>query len=127
MIGFAISMVIELVVLMIRLIVVMLVLTFRLIMWLVAAISAALSQRRSRPSAPRLTTATYARIPVDPDVRWAIYRRDGYACMTCGSQSDLTIDHIQAVSLGGSNDPSNLRTLCRSCNSTKGARVVSHF
>ena len=64
--------------------------------------------------------ARNARVPIDPDVRWAIFQRDGYACTGCGSRSDLTLDHVHAVSLGGSNDPSNLRTMCRSCNSAKG-------
>jgi 5-methylcytosine-specific restriction endonuclease McrA len=34
-----------------------------------------------------------------------------------------TIDHIIPVSRGGTNDVDNLRLLCRSCNSKKGARL----
>jgi len=60
------------------------------------------------------------RIPVPQDVRWTVFQRDGYQCGHCGSTVDLTIDHIQPVIWGGSNDPSNLQTLCRSCNSVKG-------
>jgi hypothetical protein len=56
-------------------------------------------------------------------VRQMVYRRDGYQCVTCGSGEYLTLDHIHPWSLGGSDDPSNLQTMCRSCNSRKGARV----
>jgi len=124
MIGLAISLLIELFVLLIRLMILAVVWTIRVVMWLVSAIARALSDRRSRrESVPALSVAS-ARVPIDPDVRWAIFQRDGYACTVCGSRSDLTIDHVHPVSLGGSNDLSNLRTLCRSCNSAKGARLV---
>ena len=124
MIGLALSVMIQLVVLAIRLMIVAAVWTVRFIVWLIAAIASALSDRRRRKTVPALR-ARNARVPIDPDVRWAIFQRDGYACTACGSRSDLTLDHVHAVSLGGSNDPSNLRTMCRSCNSAKGARVVS--
>ncbi len=35
--------------------------------------------------------------------------------------ADLTADHIIPVVRGGTNDPSNYRVLCRSCNSSRGA------
>ena len=62
------------------------------------------------------------RVPIPQDLRWMVFARDGYRCLECGSPVDLTIDHIQPVSWGGSNDPSNLQTLCRGCNSVKGDR-----
>jgi hypothetical protein len=67
-------------------------------------------------------TSTGARIPIDEALRWRVWRRDGLRCVVCGAESRLTIDHIYPVSLGGTNDESNLQTLCRSCNSRKGAR-----
>jgi hypothetical protein len=45
-------------------------------------------------------------------------------CLRCESTHDLTIDHIFPVSKGGSNRERNLRCLCRSCNSSKGARIL---
>jgi HNH endonuclease len=54
--------------------------------------------------------------------RLEIWQRDGFKCVECGSETSLTVDHILAVSKGGTNDDSNLRTLCKSCNSRKGAR-----
>jgi 5-methylcytosine-specific restriction endonuclease McrA len=38
-------------------------------------------------------------------------------CSFCGLAADLTVDHIVPLSMGGSNEVSNLRVLCRSCNS----------
>ena len=58
-------------------------------------------------------------------VRKVVFERDGYRCKDCGGWSDLTVDHMLPRSLGGSDDPSNLQTLCRSCNSRKGGRVGS--
>lgn len=49
-------------------------------------------------------------------------RRDGFHCRVCGSTVDLSVDHISPLSAGGSDDEGNLQILCRSCNSTKGAR-----
>lgn len=56
-------------------------------------------------------------------VRISIFERDNWKCLTCDTDSDLTLDHIYPVALGGSDDPSNLQTLCRSCNSKKGVSV----
>ena len=57
--------------------------------------------------------------------RTMVYRRDGYACVECGEDdvARLTLDHRVPVDLGGANEPQNLRTLCRRCNSIKGARL----
>jgi 5-methylcytosine-specific restriction endonuclease McrA len=41
-------------------------------------------------------------------------------CQACGSWKDLTWDHIVPLSKGGSNHPTNLRVLCRPCNSSRG-------
>ena len=59
-----------------------------------------------------------------PDaLRLVVLDRDGWACVECGATGDLTLDHIWPWSLGGKETVENLRTLCRSCNSRKGARI----
>jgi len=53
-------------------------------------------------------------------IREFIFKRDKYKCLCCGGTKLLSIDHINPVSLGGDNKLSNLQTLCRLCNSSKG-------
>lgn len=55
--------------------------------------------------------------------RAAVMKRDDFACVECGSHLFLTLDHIWPYSQGGTDDHDNLRVLCRSCNSKKGART----
>jgi 5-methylcytosine-specific restriction protein A len=43
-------------------------------------------------------------------------------CAWCGASSDLTVDHIVALSRGGSSEDSNLMVLCRPCHGTKTAK-----
>ena len=54
-----------------------------------------------------------------------VFERDEYRCVKCGTHVNLSIDHIHPFSKGGSDDESNLQTLCRSCNSSKGASLGS--
>ena len=57
-------------------------------------------------------------------LRKAVFERDQYACFFCGKTkeegADLTLDHFIPRALGGTNEFSNLFTVCRSCNSRKG-------
>jgi hypothetical protein len=56
-------------------------------------------------------------------VREAVFARDDHACVFCGTSEDLTIDHVHPRLLGGGDAEGNLQTLCRSHNSSKGART----
>lgn len=63
---------------------------------------------------------------ISKSLRFEILRRDNYACQYCGGKApdvELQVDHIMPVTLGGSNNPSNLTASCRDCNIGKGASV----
>lgn len=46
-------------------------------------------------------------------------------CSNCGATTDLTGEHLIPVAQGG-NENGPLTTLCRSCNSKRGARFSFH-
>ena len=71
---------------------------------------------------PRHEDLKPKRRPIPTNKRIQIYKRDGFACVYCGSEGDLQIDHIHPVSKGGGNETGNLQTLCRTCNVKKGDR-----
>lgn len=55
-------------------------------------------------------------------LRFEVLRRDNHACRYCGAtapEAVMTIDHVVPVALGGDDQPSNLVTSCRDCNSGK--------
>jgi hypothetical protein len=52
----------------------------------------------------------------------ALLHKYNFKCVGCGTDENLTIDHIKPVSKGGSDDFNNLQILCKSCNSKKGAK-----
>ena len=60
------------------------------------------------------------------EVRDYIFSRDGNNCLCCGAIDNLSIDHIIPVINGGENDLSNLQTLCKKCNSSKGTKVKDY-
>lgn len=67
---------------------------------------------------------------IHPKLRLELYERDEWTCYLCCSPVDRvgspngdrapSLDHVVPKSLGGSDDPANLKTACRSCNSRKG-------
>lgn len=56
-------------------------------------------------------------------LREQILKKYQYKCCWCSSTDKLEIDHKKPYSKGGSNHPNNLQVLCKSCNSSKGAKV----
>jgi hypothetical protein len=53
----------------------------------------------------------------------SVFERDAYRCVVCASHVDLCCDHIHPESKGGATSFDNLQTMCRPCNSKKGARL----
>jgi hypothetical protein len=82
--------------------------------------AAAKEKRRQEKIAARGGVVNRRTIPVVVKAR--VYARDGFACRKCGATEDLSIDHVQPWSLGGSDEIENLQILCRPCNSGKGDR-----
>jgi 5-methylcytosine-specific restriction endonuclease McrA len=62
-------------------------------------------------------------------IRYEVLSRDDYRCQNCGRDvSDgvkLVVDHMLPVDWGGTNDISNLQTLCEECNQGKQAWIKS--
>ena len=52
--------------------------------------------------------------------RQNVFKRDGFTCQYCGTQRDLTIDHVVPRAKGGKTSWNNLITACKRCNSRKG-------
>jgi 5-methylcytosine-specific restriction endonuclease McrA len=69
------------------------------------------------------------RVGIGPKIRHEIFLRDCFTCQQCGASPRknqsvaIEVDHIMPVSKGGTNDKSNLQTLCDVCNSGKGNSV----
>jgi len=62
------------------------------------------------------------RKPIDSKLRHECFKRDGYKCVECGATNKekiLRADHILPVSQGGTDELSNLQTLCEDCNFAK--------
>lgn len=49
------------------------------------------------------------------EIRQEVLQRDGFTCGNCGRGDHLHVHHIVPLSVGGSNQISNLRTLCEDC------------
>jgi hypothetical protein len=61
-------------------------------------------------------------MPVTKRLRYEILRRDNHTCRYCGASAPdvfIGVDHVTPVSLGGTNEPSNLVAACRDCNAGK--------
>jgi len=76
-----------------------------------------------KPGENRPPRYFYRKHPIPRSIRDQIFERDNYTCQHCGSTEALSVDHVHPESKGGTLDLSNLQTLCRSCNSKKGART----
>jgi len=65
-------------------------------------------------------------MPINKKVREQVMARDK-KCVDCGSEKELTLDHIIPLSRGGVNTPDNLRVLCARCNRRKSSFIEWDF
>ncbi|MGM7677583.1 HNH endonuclease [Microbacterium sp. A94] len=61
--------------------------------------------------------------------RLRVLERDGWLCTACGKTldgEDATVDHVEPVALSEGRDyrDDELVSMCRGCNSRKGARLL---
>jgi len=56
--------------------------------------------------------------------RRALFARDGWKCVYCGSSGRLTLDHVVPRSRGGDSVWENVVTSCAPCNLRKGNRLL---
>lgn len=52
-----------------------------------------------------------------------VLKRDGFSCVYCASKTNLVIDHVVPVILGGDDHIDNLATACKACSSGKAGRT----
>ncbi len=70
---------------------------------------------------------------IRPEKRLAIYLRDGFRCGYCrrdlhgGPAHEITLDHLDPLANGASNEPLNLITACKSCNSSRQTQPWKSF
>jgi 5-methylcytosine-specific restriction endonuclease McrA len=64
------------------------------------------------------------------EVQWkALCEQTGNRCLACGQPGNyitLTMDHIIPIKKGGKDGISNIQPLCRSCNSSKGIKIIDY-
>ena len=90
--------------------------------WVRLVVDAAF-ERAGLRSEPVRTPGPDSRRSLSRQLRTTVFERDQYRCVSCGGWQGLAVDHIHPLSRGGTDDLDNLQTLCKSCNSRKGARV----
>ncbi len=65
---------------------------------------------------------------ISREVRFLVLARDNYSCQACGRKRGenvkLTVDHHTPRSKGGTDELTNLVTLCNDCNQGKGDKII---
>ncbi|MGE0846685.1 MAG: HNH endonuclease [Flavobacteriaceae bacterium] len=59
--------------------------------------------------------------------RFNVFLRDRFECQYCGSDDDLTFDHLIPRSHGGKTTWENVVTACAPCNLAKGGHLPRHI
>jgi|GEM_PF-5749508 len=66
---------------------------------------------------------TEGRPAIPIEIKRAVIERDGFKCLVCGLENNLSFDHILPYSLGGEDSIENLQILCMGCNLKKGTKT----
>lgn len=65
----------------------------------------------------------YKKKRIPEKLKAQVHEKYNYQCVSCGTNKDLSCDHIVPESKGGETELDNLQTMCRSCNSSKGSKL----
>jgi 5-methylcytosine-specific restriction endonuclease McrA len=66
----------------------------------------------------------YQKVPLN---RQNIFKRDNFECVYCGSDKNLTLDHVIPKSKGGPDSWENLVTACKGCNGEKADLTLEEY
>lgn len=76
--------------------------------------------RKAQINSDSIIRLAETKIRVMPALRWQVFQRDNWRCLSCGRNSDdniiLHVDHIIPRSRGGEDHLDNYQTLCNICN-----------
>lgn len=67
------------------------------------------------------------RFKMNSKIRNIILQKYNYTCNSCGSKTNLQIDHIIPISRGGKTILKNLQVLCKKCNQKKHNKTMEEF
>jgi hypothetical protein len=56
----------------------------------------------------------------------ALCQKHAFRCVACHKRKPLVRDHVVPISIGGTNDISNIQPLCAMCNAKKYVRVIDY-
>jgi 5-methylcytosine-specific restriction endonuclease McrA len=83
--------------------------------------------RRLKDAQRKAKQRRNGRIEIPGELRTQVYDRDGWECVYCGADNDLTCDHVIPVVKNGETTLANLVTACGPCNSKKHDRDRKAF
>jgi 5-methylcytosine-specific restriction endonuclease McrA len=49
-----------------------------------------------------------------------------YKCLCCGTDKNITMDHVIPLKLGGTNTKDNVQPLCKTCNFKKHIKIIDY-
>lgn len=75
-------------------------------------------ERKMRRKILKMNNGTFVILPKE------IKRLYNSKCIYCGSQKNITLDHIIPLTRGGTHSIGNLQPLCKSCNSSKNNKLM---
>ena len=77
---------------------------------------------KTPPSAPAVASSTRIRY-IPRSVQHTVWTRDCGTCVKCGSQRNISYDHLKPVALSGASTTQNLQLLCFNCNRRRAIKT----